>query len=129
MATLLRSLSLQNVSKTQLVAIVFRSSIDVEAMDLLTKGDVHEFSNFLVKHQAKKYRKAERKLAASGSMASGGGIGSTPAAAEEARGEERGGVGGGDGAEARGVSASGARRKPGVSTARGRGGDTRGRRN
>lgn len=104
----------------------FRSSIDVEATDLLTKGDVHEFSNFLVKHQAKKYRKAEKKLAASGSMASGGGGSSTPAAAGEGGGEEGEGAGGGDGAELRGV---GARRKPGGSTAKGRGGDGTGRRN
>lgn len=71
-----------------------RSSIDVEATDLLTKGDVHEFSNFLVKHQANKYRKAERKLAASGSIASGSGSGATPAAVE-------GGGGGGGGREKR----------------------------
>lgn len=109
---------------------LFRSSIDVEATDLLTRGDVHEFSNFLVKHQAKKYRKAERKLAASGSMASGGGGGPIPAAVGEGGGEEGGGIGTGAGAgtDARGVSASGARRKPGVPTARGRGGDGGGRR-
>ena len=108
-----------------------RSSIDVEATDLLTKGDVHEFSNFLVKHQAKKYRKAERKLAASGSMASGGGGGPSPAEAGEGGGEEGGGAGtgAGTGGEARGVSASGTRRKPVVPNARGRGGDGGGRRN
>lgn len=98
-----------------------RSSIDVEAMDLLAKGDPHEFSNFLVKHQAKKYRKAERKLASSGSMSGsgGGGRGANPGEAVGKESEEKEG----DGNETRGSkgSTSGRRNKLGLSTARARG--------
>eukprot|EP00752_Nemacystus_decipiens_P012297 g10903.t1 len=62
--------------------------IDMKAAELLAKGDAHEFSNFLVNHQVKKYRKAEGKVAASGSMAGGDGCGSTPGAVREGGGEE-----------------------------------------
>ncbi|CAM9450500.1 unnamed protein product [Ectocarpus sp. 4 AP-2014] len=63
----------QEISRMRIDAAEDRSSIETEAADLLSKGDVHEFSNFLVKHQAKKNCKAERKLLGSGSMGGGGG--------------------------------------------------------
>lgn len=77
---------------TTTIAASCRSSIETEAADLLSKGDVHELSNFLVKHQAKKYRKAERKLLGSGSI--GGGAGSLTVGGGEGEGA---GAGEGDG--------------------------------
>ncbi|CAM9908056.1 unnamed protein product, partial [Scytosiphon promiscuus] len=63
----------QEISRMRVDAAEDRSTIEVEATDLLSRGDVHEFSNFLVKHQAKHHRTGERKLAGSGSTRSIGG--------------------------------------------------------